>query len=464
MRAEAPLPAEAGAAAPPHVAAAPLTAPAPGLPRFSREGASRGYGALKDIVSRVSCEDNGGVALHGGLPPPEAFPIVRLTATLADGTAVEVPAALAQQQYNVDATGLPALRAWAEAHVAALHAPPRAARHRTLVTDGASHALELLTSLLMERGDTLLVEEYTYSHFLECVVAPKGLVAVPVAIDAEGLVPAALAAALAAPRASGRPRLLYTVPVGQNPTGVTATPARKRAVYELCRAAGVIIIEDDPYCYLQWPRGGGDDVPGLAGLRLESYLSIDTAGIVVRLDSFAKFLAPGLRLGWATAAPALAERLAMALQAHTLGGNMVSQALVAAMLGAWGAPGLEAHVARMQRVYAARAAALGAAAAEELAGLAEWAPPAAGMFLWLRLVGVRDATELAPALRAAGVSLVPGRVLSPRAGDPAFFCPYVRVSFSHAPPEALREGMRRLARVLRAHAAAGGGEGGAAAP
>jgi kynurenine/2-aminoadipate aminotransferase len=239
----------------------------------------------------------------------------------------------------------------------------------------------MATALFMEPGDVLLVEEYTYSHFVQCVALPRGYRVLPVAVDDDGIVPGALQAALEELAAAGTPaKMLYTVPVGQNPTGCTATLQRKQRVYDLCCHHSIMLLEDDPYAFLQFPDGP-DAVPGLAGLRLDSYLSLDTAGLVIRLDSFAKCLAPGLRLGWASAAPAVARRLAMALQASTLGANMVCQAIVAEMLGAWGEEGLDAHLSRLQRCYAGRAAALQAAAEAELRGLAEWRRPTAGMFM-----------------------------------------------------------------------------------
>ena len=202
----------------------------------------------------------------------------------------------------------------------------------------------MVLRLFLAPGDALLCEEYTYPHVAESFVLPAGYVAVPLATDGEGLVPESVEAALAARAAAGKPaKILYTVPTGQNPTGATTGEARKRAIYAACRRHGCLILEDDPYYYLQFgpaPVGGsgGDGAAaraaaaadhahprGLAGLGA-SYLSLDVDGRVVRLDSFAKVLAPGLRLGWVTAAPPVVDRLVAHLHGVALGATSLSQA------------------------------------------------------------------------------------------------------------------------------------------
>lgn len=338
-------------------------------------------GLLKDLVSSVPNRE-GTVALHGGLPPPECFPLSALHFTLQDGQTVTVPASMAQQQYNIPPSGYPKLRDWCLHHTRRLHNPPR--QHDLLITDGSTHGMEMICSLLLDAGDALLVEEYTYPHFLDCVAKLREYDIISVPIDSEGIIPEAMEAILERRRAEGAPlpRILYTVPIGQNPTGAVTAFARKQAVYELCRRHSIsFILEDDPYSYLQFCIGQGATMPGLHGLHLNSYLSIDVDGRVCRLDSFAKCLAPGFRLGWATGPALLIEKLAMAIQGSTLGANMISQAIVAEILCAWGDDGLHSHLQKVQAAYAARAAALHAALEKELTGLARWTTPTAGMFL-----------------------------------------------------------------------------------
>ncbi|EFN56794.1 hypothetical protein CHLNCDRAFT_144288 [Chlorella variabilis] len=481
--------AQAAPPAGPSATAADASPPTPfdALRLLSRQGALRTEGCLRQLLSKYHGVE-GLVAMNGGLPPQASFPLTSLqfgVAGVAEGEteAVELsPEQLAgSQQYNIAPAGFPPLQRWAAAHVAALHAPP--GPHRVLLTAGASQGLELVCSLFLDDGDCLLVEEFTYPQartrsagqqaasrhrgrrqpgcMLECNLAPRSCRVLPVPMDHDGMLPfqleqaslsllSAAANVLEQAAAAGgpQPKLLYTVPTGQNPTGACTPLERKRAIYDICSRHGLLILEDDAYQYLQFPAGPLRP-PGLAGLPARSsYLSLDTQGRVIRLDTCAKFLAPGLRLGWAVAAPAVVGKMTDLLNAQTLGPSGLSQGIAYRLLETWGGEGLERHLWRLQAGYAASAAALHAAARRHLEGLAEWREPRAGMFMWLRLLGVEDASDIQEELREARVVVVPGRACHPRASDPSFRCPFVRVSFSHLPPEELEEGMRRLGAVL----------------
>lgn len=144
----------------------------------------------------------------------------------------------------------------------------------------------------------------------------------------------------------------------------------------------------------------------------------------------------------------------MIIQSHTVGPCSLTQVVTVETLKAWGDEGLDAHVRLVQREYAQRAQRIVAACERHLAGLAQWSHPSAGMFIWLRLQTVQDASEIWDQLRAAKVVLMPGRAMHCRSVDPEFRSPHMRVSYSNATPENLDEGMRRLGEVLRQHAAA----------
>jgi kynurenine/2-aminoadipate aminotransferase len=258
-------------------------------------------------------------------------------------------------------------------------------------------------------------------------------------------------------------------------------------VYALCSQYDVWIVEDDPYYYLQYHSSSSDTtttdnaangtsiigtnattamkpalkssigkgVPGLHGLpRGASYLSMDVDGRVIRVDSFAKFFAPGARLGWVTARADVVRKLTSTIHSHTVGPCALSQAVVAATLATWGRPGLDAHLRTVQSAYKTRAAAAVGAAERHLAGLAEWRRPDSGMFLWLKLLWVDDATDVWEELREARVVLLPGRVTHCRGADPAFRSPCARLSYSSASEADLEEGIARLGGVLRARMAA----------
>ncbi|KAL6781009.1 hypothetical protein ACKKBG_A09385 [Auxenochlorella protothecoides x Auxenochlorella symbiontica] len=412
---------------------------------YSQVGKACQPGILRTLVAEFS-NVPGVVSMAGGLPPPDVFPIAEMSVRLHDGTVVDVPDLGVAQQYNLTLHGLPALRAWAEREVAARQRP--ACATETMISNGANHALEMMCNVFLDAGDALVLEEYHYPVVTEGHTLPRGVEALGVAIDAQGIVPASLEAVLEARAAAGRPapKLLYTNPVAQNPTGAVVTRERMAAVYRLCRRYGLLILEDDPYYYLQYPAGpehvpGTDLAPG--------YLSLDLDGRVVRVDTFAKMMAPGLRLGWITGPPPVVAKLLSCISYSTAGPSTISSAIALAVLRAWGPTGYETHIRAIQRHYAAKAAAVHAAAQRHLAGLADWEQPRAGMFLWITLRGIPDSARIWDAMREAKVVAVPGGALNVRAGTPGFASPAMRISFSYNTPEQVEEGLRRLAAVIR---------------
>ena len=207
-------------------------------------------------------------------------------------------------------------------------------------TDGLSKTLECLSNVWSEEKDWvrerpgLLCEEFAYMNAMQGA-RPRGFQIVPVKVDLEGMLPTGpggLEDVLANwDESKGkRPHLMYTVTVGQNPTSGTLSIQRRKDIYAVCSKYDVIIIEDDPYWYLQFPSAASTEAemrgtspplaqpvhefdkssgyPFLDSL-VPSYLNFDYDGRVVRLDTFSKTVAPGCRLGWITAQPAIVERL-----------------------------------------------------------------------------------------------------------------------------------------------------------
>ncbi|PNH11450.1 Kynurenine/alpha-aminoadipate aminotransferase, mitochondrial [Tetrabaena socialis] len=256
---------------------------------------------------------------------------------------------------------------------------------------------------------------------------------------------------------------------------------------QVCEAHDLLVLEDDAYCWLHYPAGPAppQQQPGLAGLA-RSMLSMDTAGRVVRIDTFSKLLGPGYRLGWITAPQPLVAKFSNWVMASTVGPCSVTQVLVSRMLQQWGMDGFTAFLQRLQALYAARAAAAHAAAVEHLGGLAEFEPVRAGMFMWVTLKGIPDVAAVLDDLVAARVVVVPGSMFATRGlqntvrlGEPeeaaegaslaaaagaaasaGALSPCFRLSFAGSTPEVLAEGMRRLAEATRAVLARGGGGGG----
>ncbi|KAF2276519.1 aromatic amino acid aminotransferas-like protein [Westerdykella ornata] len=218
-------------------------------------------------------------------------------------------------------------------------------------TDGFSKTIQALSDEWSAEHDPvnerpgLLVEEYCYMNAVQ-TAKPRGLNIVPVAMDEEGM----LAEGKGGLRdvlenwdfsRGRRPHLMYTVTIGQNPTSGTLSVARRTELYALCVKYDIVIIEDDPYWYIQFPSSSasskapkpnkGSGFEFLDSL-IPSYLSLDYQGRVVRLDTFSKTMAPGCRLGWITAQPALIERILRITETSTQQPSGFVQAMVAELI------------------------------------------------------------------------------------------------------------------------------------
>ncbi|MFJ1602813.1 PLP-dependent aminotransferase family protein [Streptomyces sp. NPDC088253] len=359
----------------------------------------------------------------GGLPAPELFDAEGIAAAFRDVLAHEPERAL---QYSTT-EGEPVLRAALAERTTARGLPTDA--DDVLVTTGSQQALSLLATALVEPGDTVLVESPCYLAALQAFAfAGARVVAVPVDADGGGIDPDALDELVT----RERPKLLYTVPTFQNPTGRTMAGERRAAVASVAARRGVWIVEDDPYGELRFE---GERVPWIA--------SYDGAqDRTVLLGSFSKVMAPGLRLGWLRAPAALLRACAVAKQAADLHTPTVNQLAAARYLAD---RDLDAHVARVAGVYRERRDAMLAGIADALPAGSTWTRPEGGMFLWARLPESYDTTALLRGVVEQGVAYVPGAPFYAGEPDPAT----LRLCFVTQTPDEIGEGLRRLAKGLR---------------
>ncbi len=300
-----------------------------------------------------------------------------------------------------------------------------------LITAGNSQALDQILTLCTEPGETVLVESPTY-HLAVRILRDHPLQLVAVPTDEHGLQIDALTDTLQQLRGQGiRPRFLYTIPTFHNPTGVSLSPERRQALVTLAAAHEFLIIEDDVYRELSY-----DDPPPSSLWSLAPHQ-------VIRLGSFSKSLAPGVRLGWMTGPSQSIQRITKGGLLDSGGGINHFTALVVAELCASGE--YDRQLEQLKMLYRRQRDALLAAFAHSLPPEIRWYHPGGGFFAWLLLPETIDARQLVPAAEAAGVSYLPG----------ATFCidgrghHALRLSFSLYPPAELAEGVARLGRVLR---------------
>ena len=378
--------------------------------------------AIREILKVT--ERPGILNFAGGLPSPETFPIEAMRAAcasvLAEGSVVAKPSL----QY-ASSEGLPELRQWVSAELGKQGAT--VSPDQVLITTGSQQGLDLIAKVLIDKGSRLLVESPTYLGALQAFTPMQPAVE-SIDSDSGGVCPSALREAL---QKGERPRFIYLLPNFQNPTGRTMDEARREAVIAVCREHGLPIVEDNPYGELwfdapppkpllaRWPEG------------------------VVYLGSFSKILAPGLRLGYIVAPPALYPKLLQAKQAADLHTPGFNQRVVAEVIKDGF---LDRHIPTIRARYHAQRDAMLAALARELGHTgAEWTQPVGGMFVWVRLPERLNAQALLPKAVDAGMAFVPGAPFY--AGEPDARA--LRLSFVTSTPEQIDKGMAALGRVVQ---------------
>jgi DNA-binding transcriptional MocR family regulator len=361
------------------------------------------------------------------LPPPGAIPLSsgylqsELQPVGAVGAALARAARRAGAWERGPVEGREELRAWF-----AREAGGAFRAHDMVVCPGGQSALSTTVRAFTVPGDAILVEAPTY---VGAIIAARaaGLRVVPVPSDADGVRPDHLAEAL---RRTGA-RLVFSQPLYANPNGASLSPDRRAAVLDALAGAGAFLLEDD------WSRDlaiDADPPPPLA--------ADDREGHVVYLRSLTKSSAPGLRVAAIGARGAAGARLRGARIADDF---FVSGPLQEAALEIVSSPAWRRHRRRLRSELGARRDALAAALARRLPALRVTSMPAGGLHLWVALPEGTDDVALANAAAAEGVVVFPGRPWFP-ADAPG---PFLRLTFAAAPPDALDEGVRRLARALR---------------
>lgn len=371
------------------------------------------------------------ISFGGGLPDPSTFPIEDLVEATERVLRRDGAAAL---QYG-GLFGYEGLRDYIAERVRRDDGNA-VEREQVLLTSGSAQAFSLACFAFVDPGDTVIVEAPTFPGSLRALRAyGADLVGIPV--DEGGMQMERLEEKLAQLQARGvRPKLLYTIPNFHNPAGVTLALDRRRRLVELAQDTGMLIVEDDAYGDLRYE-----------GEALPSLLSLDDSGIVIKLGSFSKVLAAGLRLGWAVGPPdAIA---AMTSVRHDMGVSPFVARLVAeyASMGR-----LESHIREITGVYRAKRDRMLSALGEYCGPWVRWRRPEGGFFLWLELAAQVDPDRLAGALADEGVGYVPGTAFYADGGGRG----QLRLAFSYVPSTDIERGIVNLGRAL-ARSVDGGG-------
>lgn len=295
-----------------------------------------------------------------------------------------------------------------------------------LVVSGSQLALYLISRVLLQPGDTVVVEVPSYINTLDLFTA-AGVRVVPAPVDQDGLQVEGLGEVFL----RFRPKLLFTLPNFQNPLGVTLSLERRRQILELAARHQVGIVEDDPYEDLRFE---GEPIPSMK--------SMDAGGYVIHISSFSKTVSPALRLAWLAAPPAVVERIAAARGMLDFRAALLNQWVMNAFLQEGM---LEEHLSHLLPVLRQRRDTLIDALQRYMPPDVTWHVPQGGYHLWCTLPRPLRARRLLSEAARDGVAFIPGDYYGP--GDEARRG--LRLNFTYPPEAETIEGVKRLAAAVR---------------
>jgi DNA-binding transcriptional MocR family regulator len=374
---------------------------------------------LRDILALTERRDV--ICLSVGLPAPELLPVKalnRIQERLLAERGAEV-------LLHSPTEGVTAFR-----EAVCQHMTTRGIQSSVpeiLITSGSQQGLDLTTRVFLSPGDAVVVEQPSYFGALEVFRGARvRLLGVPA--DAEGMRTDVLESLLT----RHRPKMIYTLPTFQNPSGCVLSLERRRHLLDLAYRYQIPVLEDDPYSDLRYD---GEAVPSLKAM--------DRHGHVIYLSSFSKILFPGLRLGFIAAPRQVVRQLALAKQAIDLHSNTFGQWVIERFISE-GA--ITKHLAAVRREYARKRDAMLSALAESAPRDFTWNQPEGGFYVWCRYSEAISPARLLQKASRERVSFLPGSASF--SAEPVGN--HLRLNFSFAPPEQIREGVMRLMRAIRA--------------
>lgn len=394
--------------------------------RFAQRTQRMGSSAIRELLKLTEKPDI--ISFGGGMPAPEVFPIDEFRAACERVLIDNGPLSL---QYSSTEGYMP-LRELIARHTAryGIEVTP----DNILITSGSQQALDLLGKILINPGDRILVESPTYLGALQAWNA-YGAEYVTVPMDEDGMITDELEEALR----SG-PKFIYVLPNFQNPTGSTLAMERRMKLIELADRYGVPIVEDDPYGQLRYE---GEHLPSVVSLdgQFRDNCQICYRGNVIYLSTFSKILAPGLRLAWVIAPPEVIRKLVQAKQGGDLHTATFNQ-LVAYEISRGGF--IDRHIKVIRECYGERRNVMLAAMDGYFPPEVDWTHPQGGLFLWGTLPEYLNSADVLKTAIEQKVAFVPGYSFFPCGGGHNT----MRINFSNATPEKIREGVARLGAVL----------------
>ncbi|MDM7916411.1 MAG: PLP-dependent aminotransferase family protein [Candidatus Eisenbacteria bacterium] len=388
-------------------------------PRLAKRVAGMKSSVIRELLKLTEQPDI--ISFAGGLPAPEFFPIREFEEGAMHVLRSAGPRAL---QYSTT-EGFPPLRQWLAEAMAKYHI--EVTPDNILMTNGSQQALDLIGKLFVEPGSCVLTSAPTYLGALQAWNSYEACYET-VDQDDDGILIDRLRETL---KRVSKPRMFYVLPNFQNPGGSTMPLDRREELVRIAREYDLILIEDDPYGELRYE---GEDVTPIYRLAPER---------TIYLSTFSKTLAPGIRLGWIVAPQPIIRRFVQAKQGADLNTGILVQ-MLANDICQRGI--LKSHVKKLRGVYRERRDTMLAALEEYWPSGCSWTRPAGGLFLWAKVPEKIDTKDLLVQAVEKKVAFVPGMAFYPgeSGGHNA-----MRLNFSNATVEQIREGIRRLGEAIR---------------
>ena len=390
--------------------------------QFTQAIANLAPSAIREILKYSSVP--GMISFAAGNPAPEAFPtedIERISANILANNAINA------LQYSVT-EGYAPLRDRMKNYMKDKYNSV-AADDELIITSGAQQVMDLMTKAFCEKGDTIICEAPSFIGSLNTFRSyGANLVGIPV--DNDGMNIEALENAL---KENKNTKFIYTIPNFQNPTGITMSLEKRKAILELAKKYNVLVLEDNPYGEI---RFSGENIPNIK--------SLDTDGIVVYAGSFSKVLSPGLRVGYALGNKTVIAKLTVCKQTSDVHTPCLSQMITEDFLATCD---FEKHLEKLRSIYRHKANLMMDLMDEHFGDKITYNKVQGGLFMWCTLPNHVDMMDFCTrAVKDKKVALVPGSAFLTNETD---ICHNFRTNYSTPTDEQLINGMQKLGELAR---------------
>ena len=389
--------------------------------KFSNKIASLKPSAIREMFKTLA--DPSIISFAAGNPSPESFPVAQLEKISSDIFETIPVAAL---QYSVTEGYTPLREAVCDRLKNKFSIGY--ANDSTIITSGGQQGIELACKVLCNEGDAVICEDPSFIGALNAFRS-NGAKTVGVPIDGDGINIDKLEQTI---RSTPNAKMIYLIPTFQNPSGITMSYEKRRAVYQLALKYGLIIFEDNPYGEL---RFSGEDIPTLK--------SFDTERIVIYCSSFSKILSAGMRVGYVCAPEEIMSKMVVAKQSEDVHTNIFFQMLCHRYITEYD---LDAHIESIRTLYRKKCTLM-------LDCIDRYIPsdnitfthPKGGLFIWGTLLNTSDSTELIKAAIEKKVAIVPGSTFN---CDTTLPSNSFRLNYSTPSDEQITEGIKRLGEAV----------------